>query len=369
MQRVSALWLGLIVFCHHDCGLGSALKRDESIVVPPAVAWLSETSSVWEAEIKVWVFEQERRPLAVAGLRQGLRWSGTQMTEAELAALRSRARWFMVDSERGKDLGCRLGGTFHRLNPTAGDGWSQTGLCFTKMNLPPAAYQTGAPVRTQWELESPRGASSVAYGDLWLIPPAGLSVISDIDDTIKISNVRDRNLMLKRTFLKDFEPVPGMADLYDRINASNNVAFHYVSGSPWPLFVSLQEFCRTNGFPPGSFHLRDFRWRKGPLQRLLGPTERHKIPVIEALFRAWPRRKFIAVGDSGESDPEIYGVMARAFPDQIERIYIRNVTKEDGRSRRYAKAFEGVPTKLWVVFEDPGGLQPIIPQPGSLETR
>jgi phosphatidate phosphatase APP1 len=41
-----------------------------------------------------------------------------------------------------------------------------------------------------------------------------------------------------------------------------------------------------------------------------------------------PRRKFILVGDSGEKDPEVYRVMQRLFPDQVLKIYIRDVLGE-----------------------------------------
>ena len=39
-----------------------------------------------------------------------------------------------------------------------------------------------------------------------LIGPTGLTVISDIDDTIKVTQVTNRKTMLRRTFLERFEP-------------------------------------------------------------------------------------------------------------------------------------------------------------------
>ena len=51
-------------------------------------------------------------------------------------------------------------------------------------------------------------------GTARLVEPEGLSVISDIDDTIKITEVRDSRRMLERSLLEDFAPVPGMAALY-----------------------------------------------------------------------------------------------------------------------------------------------------------
>ena len=42
------------------------------------------------------------------------------------------------------------------------------------------------------------------------VPPKGVSVISDIDDTIKVTEVLDRRRMLYNTFLREFKDVTGM---------------------------------------------------------------------------------------------------------------------------------------------------------------
>ena len=47
-----------------------------------------------------------------------------------------------------------------------------------------------------------------------IIPPRGISVISDIDDTLKVSQVAHRQQLLQNTFLEPFSAVPGMATLY-----------------------------------------------------------------------------------------------------------------------------------------------------------
>lgn len=62
----------------------------------------------------------------------------------------------------------------------------------------------------------------------------GISVISDIDDTVKISNVLCKRLLLKHTFYSYFKPVEGMSDLYQKWS-EQKCQFHYVSASPWQL--------------------------------------------------------------------------------------------------------------------------------------
>ncbi|CAN0505113.1 unnamed protein product, partial [Phaeothamnion confervicola] len=56
------------------------------------------------------------------------------------------------------------------------------------------------------------------------------------------------------------------------------------------------------------------------------PGRETKPPQIEAILSRYRQRRFILIGDSGEDDPEIYSAAFRARPNQIERIYIRNVT-------------------------------------------
>ena len=71
-------------------------------------------------------------------------------------------------------------------------------------------------------------------GAVQLLPPRGVSVVSDVDDTIKISQVADHRELLNNTFLRPMEAVPGMPALYRRW-AKDGAAFHYVTASPWQL--------------------------------------------------------------------------------------------------------------------------------------
>ena len=62
------------------------------------------------------------------------------------------------------------------------------------------------------------------------------------------------------------------------------------------------------------------------------------------------------IGDSGEQDPEVYAKIARQYPRQIVRIFIRNVTDEPADSPRYQQCFDGLPAGLWQIFDDPRSL-------------
>jgi len=175
-------------------------------------------------------------------------------------------------------------------------------------------------------------------------------VISDIDDTIKVTEVRDHQATLRNTFLREFQSVPGMAQFYQTLARSNHAAFHYLSASPWQLYEPLNEFVRSNGFPAGTFHLKPFRWKSRSFISLFADPVKYKLSVIEPILKRYPKRQFILIGDSGERDPEIYGELARKFPKQIDQIYIRDVTAETAASTRYDAAFRSVPRAHWQVF-------------------
>jgi phosphatidate phosphatase APP1 len=185
-----------------------------------------------------------------------------------------------------------------------------------------------------------------------------LSVISDIDDTIKNTEVSDQRKLLRNTFLNDFLPVDGMADVYRRWRQAG-AAFHYVSSSPWQLVESLSELLIEHDFPMGSMHLRSIRLRDPSILQLFVARRYSKRRVIRSILRMFPHRSFVLVGDSGEKDAEIYGSMARRFPQQVKQILIRKVDGAEQSYERTAKAFKGIASSTWRFFDDPSELADI----------
>jgi hypothetical protein len=183
------------------------------------------------------------------------------------------------------------------------------------------------------------------------IPWSGWSVISDIDDTIKDSQVSPLRQLLANTFLREFRSVEGMADLY-RDWANAGCQFHYVSSSPWQLLNPLQQLCNEQQFPSGTFHLRTFRLGTDLMRKMLLLRQRGKAIVIHSLLSTFPSRKFLLVGDSGERDPEIYCRAAQRFPNQIQGIYIRDVATKRMTRRRLEKLTEKLKPGLCRTFND-----------------
>jgi phosphatidate phosphatase APP1 len=254
---------------------------------------------------------------------------------------RERAKWFLVDNEHGKYVMTSL--STKALGPTEANGHAEGEfkLKAQEESVPSLAFTAVLPADDD----------RIFNGEVFLVEPEGVSVISDIDDTIKISEVTDKKKLLENTFLKPFQAVPGMVDAYKRLAAAGMV-FHYVSSSPWQLYPPLRDFMQSNKYPLGSFHLRIFRVKDETVFNVLKSSEITKPPTINKLLADYPKREFILIGDSGEKDPEIYGKIARENSGRIRHIYIRSVTPETANDKRYKEAFRGLSRSLWTVFED-----------------
>lgn len=174
-------------------------------------------------------------------------------------------------------------------------------------------------------------AEHSGLGRIRLIEPKGLSVISDIDDTVKVTEIpAGGKIVVRNTFLGDFTVSPEMIDSYKNLGLV--ASFHYVSGAPWQLYRSLSEFIEKEEFPEGSFHMKNVptnllspvTWRD--LLKLTGDaTFEQKLSQIATIMSRFPERKFILVGDSGEHDPEIYRQLQDRFGDQVQEIWVRDV--------------------------------------------
>ncbi|KAH7041435.1 uncharacterized protein B0I36DRAFT_226472, partial [Microdochium trichocladiopsis] len=158
-----------------------------------------------------------------------------------------------------------------------------------------------------------------------IIEPKGVSLISDIDDTIKRSNITlGAKEIFRNTFVRELHDaaVDGVQEWYTRMHELG-VKIHYCSNSPWQLYPVLATFFKLAGLPPGSLHLKAY---SGMLQGIFEPVAERKKGTLERIMKDFPERKFILVGDSGEADLEVYTELAVANPKRILGIFIRDVT-------------------------------------------
>lgn len=169
-------------------------------------------------------------------------------------------------------------------------------------------------------------------------------VISDIDDTIKDSEVLHKIKAVAKAFQTD-RPFKGMSELYnlmdEEFRAQNEEAlFFYVSNAPEDILgVTHNLFIIRNEFPNGEVVLRE---------KL--SEQNHKIKTIEALLQLHRPDRVILIGDNGERDPEIYNTA-------VNTLFARYGVKESLQYIRmaYPKYDDGKPTfKDQLVFTAAG---------------
>lgn len=330
------------------------LDDDETVAFLPTYAVLRD--GVWQVPVDAWVYEPEEGSLSRGAMLE-LLGEAMQLVPGspESEVVEHNLRPFVVDDERGQWVAVRRGAHAVRLGPTAPDGRVEGTMPIPQGD--PSARGEGTPPWVDLHVVFGPGDDRTLLAWSQLLPDEGISVISDIDDTIKITEVLDKKKMLENTFLRPYRAVPGMAEAYRRW-ADQGVAFHYVSASPLPLVGALGGFALEAGFPRGSLALRPFRWVDGTAIDLLEPSQSYKREVIGRVFGSFDRRSFVLVGDTGERDPEIYAAFAREHLERVHSIYLRDPEPggTPGLPARLDAVFEGLPRSLWHVVADGGGL-------------
>lgn len=326
----------------------SDIKQDEDVIIFPTHAYLDAQQHKWVVPIHGWIYESERDSLwrtALASTFISALELENDPTRSEL--FRQRAAMFLVDNERNKRLKLKIADQVVTTDKTGPNGHF-----YAHTRLPANNARDG------WQeisLMTPGTEHRSFSGRIQLLARQGVSVISDIDDTIKQSNVLDKKALLANTFTKPFAAVDGMPALYQHWQ-QQGAMFHYVSSSPWQLYPALTEFFQQAGLPAGSFHLKLFRLKDETALAMFDSPLESKLATISEILQTYPQRRFILVGDSGEKDPEVYAQIYRHFTRQIAHIYIRDVTQEGATAERYRLTFKDIAQSTWTLFTDPATL-------------
>lgn len=338
-----------LLFAVHSVG-ASELKDDESVMLFTTQARFNELDKVWQVPVHGWIFERESDSLWRKATVKSLGKVFGLDDDVDLqqnALFRQRAQYFLVDNEGNKQLSLRVADQTIRSDKSGANGHFSASTILPIAHFNPARTEHWLPITV---IPPPQDARQFT-SNIQLMHATGTSVISDVDDTIKISNVLDKKELMHNTFVREFEAVPGMSTLYHYWH-TQGADFHYVSASPWQLYPALTGFLQRAGYPHGSFHMKQFRVKDESFHNLFISPLEYKVPLISELILAYPQRQFILVGDSGEKDPEVYAEILRRFPAQIKKIYIRNVTGEPGSHQRYLAIYPAGAKELLHVFDD-----------------
>ena len=338
----------------------SNLTDNERVVLYPSYAYPAPDQSGWILQVHGSVSEAVPENL-IRKILIGLlaRMMGATQEQLETSIFRQRILGFTVYQHGGKQIAVKIADKVYQLREKSKkNGQFQGDIFIPNEDVDTIAMTVGDARHVRYAIHSKFETATPLEGLVRLIDTRGVSVISDIDDTVKHTHVATRKEMLANTFLHEFATVPGMVELYQAWE-EQGAAFHYVTSSPWQLFEPLLELFRGAGLPDGSFHMKSVRFRDPTVLQLFIARRWGKRKAIKQLLRTFPKRKFVMVGDSGEKDPETYGVMARKFPGQVEKIFIRDLGGKNSNEYRYKKAFKRLPTEMWQTFHCPTELQEI----------
>jgi hypothetical protein len=145
-------------------------------------------------------------------------------------------------------------------------------------------------------------------------------VISDVDDTIKITDVLGTKTHVFFNGVFRTRSFSGMSELYEKFSQNGDV-IHYVSGSPKIISSRVENFLEENHFPQKyNLTLKD---------GLHDDTFHYKVHTIRELIKSENPDKVILIGDDTEHDPEIYDLISKENPAITRSIYIRAVQNRE----------------------------------------
>ena len=144
-------------------------------------------------------------------------------------------------------------------------------------------------------------------------------IVSDIDDTIKLSQMRPRGkyISLIKNILSMKGAFTATPQLYQALY-DQGVKIHYVSATPDRAAFLARSFLKTSNFPPGTL------WTRASLKTV---AEDSKVERITQLMRDHPSSQFILIGDNGEYDVAAYERIAQSpeFRGRVAKVLIHHL--------------------------------------------
>ncbi|OKP00596.1 hypothetical protein PENSUB_7741 [Penicillium subrubescens] len=195
--------------------------------------------------------------------------------------------------------------------------------------------------------------ASIGNATAYLVPPTGLTVVSDIDDILRITKIYEPKEGLFNSFAKAFTPWENMPLIYSNWSSSlPNMHFHYLTTTPEQVTRNYMQFIYST-YPGGSFDTRPLNFSD------VSATLSIRKFLLQKIFETFPQRKFILIADTSNSDVmRDYPEMATEFPGQVQCIFLRNTSATDsGDKFPYdTSGFKNLPQSQYMFFLNPDDL-------------
>ncbi|CAO1597420.1 hypothetical protein XANCAGTX0491_001227 [Xanthoria calcicola] len=204
--------------------------------------------------------------------------------------------------------------------------------------------------------------SNIGNATAYLVPPTGFSIISDIDDILRITKIYQPKEGLLNSFARPFVAWKNMPEIYANWSRSiPNLHFHYLTTTPEQITRNYMDFIYKT-YPGGSFDTRPLNFSD------VSATLSIRKFLLDKVFETFPKRKFILMADTSNSDVmKDYPQLAKDFPGQVQCIFLRNTSAtDDGDRFPYdTSGFQDLDKNTYMFFKVPDDLKGLDIQNGQ----
>ncbi|TGO37210.1 hypothetical protein BHYA_0103g00330 [Botrytis hyacinthi] len=187
----------------------------------------------------------------------------------------------------------------------------------------------------------------------YLVPESGITIISDIDDILRVTKIYEPEEGLLNSFARPFTQWMNMPDIYANWSRTiPNFHFHYLTTTPEQVTRNYMQFIYDT-YPGGSFDTRPLNFSD------VSATLSIRKYLLTKIFETYPNRKFILMADTSNSDVmKDYPEMATDFPGQVQCIFLRNTSSTDSGDKfpYETSGFQNLNQSQYMFFKVPDDL-------------
>ncbi|KAL8772142.1 MAG: hypothetical protein Q9209_002577 [Squamulea sp. 1 TL-2023] len=204
--------------------------------------------------------------------------------------------------------------------------------------------------------------SNIGNATAYLVPPTGFTIISDIDDILRVTKIYQPKEGLLNSFARPFAAWKNMPEIYANWSRSiPDFHFHYLTTTPEQITRNYMDFIYKT-YPGGSFDTRPLNFSD------VSATLSIRKFLLDKIFQTYPERKFILMADTSNSDVmKGYPQMAKDFPGQVQCIFLRNTSATDPGDRfpYDTSGFKELDRSTYMFFNVPDDLKGLDIQNGQ----
>ncbi|KPM34130.1 hypothetical protein AK830_g12441 [Neonectria ditissima] len=198
------------------------------------------------------------------------------------------------------------------------------------------------------------GKNNSGNATAYLVPTKGLTIISDIDDILRVTKIYQPKEGLLNSFARPFRSWMNMPSIYANWSTSlPETHFHYLTTLPEQATRNYMDYIYKT-YPLGSFDTRPLNFSN------VKATLAIRRFLLDKIFQTFPERRFVLVADTSNSDVmKAYPAMYKDYPNQVACIFLRNTSATDSGDKfpYNTEGFKDIPQDKYMFFKVPDDLK------------